>query len=308
MGRKKKIDSLSNQALTHDKKSMAENYCDHLLGGQLYFQVPSDHAEGQDILKNISSILQSMDLGHIFSRDMVIDNPDSAGAAKNRKKSQEEFISGGFIDKLLDKKIHNSIAAQFKGIIGERLDTRQLSFSNKAYVSKWTNRVALYWFFERYYTKLYQKHKDNIKDEVDYYTMAINDKEMKTQIHAANPFGAWKHALNPIMAIWRPCIKNVINIFIQNTKGGYSLAEDFESIAYMAFLYTLEKQAMVILSNSKLAQGIPFPKRLNYAIRKAINREIPDMTGAVRIPIESEMRKHMPQIVSVDFIDDESFY
>ena len=62
---------------------------------------------------------------------------------------------------------------------------------------------------------------------------------------------------------------------------------------------------MAIIANAEEAQSIPFPRRLEYAIRKSINRAIPDMTGPYRVPRESEHRKNMPQEISLDVWRDE---
>ena len=275
--------------------------------GQLVHD-PSGKLSNEAVLSKLMATVEKagvrVPFDHFLQNTHTAEDQDSDGVLRlSTAKS-----SGKLVD-MLDKEIHRSVAERFVGSTRETIDRNKLSPSNKVYIAQWTNRVAIWRFFERYVSPVVVRHLDEIKDDIRYHADAFVELggARPNEIRLVNPFAQYGHAFKVVMNAWMPCIKKVVKLFVSNTRGGFNLQEDFQSISYMAFLHALEKQAMAILGNSKQAQGIPFPKRLEFAVRKSIYSDLPDLTGPVRVPVESKQRKNMPQEVSLDSWNDDDF-
>lgn len=209
---------------------------------------------------------------------------------------------------MLDQDILRSSLDRFSDTLSERIDKNLINNNNKVYIAKWTNRVAIWWFFEHFYSKFINKGSSEIDTDLTYHLKKITDKNPNARkVTLANPFAQYEHAFETVMNAWMPAIKKVVNVFVVNTRNGRNLQEEFLSVGYLAFLHALEKQGMAILANAKASQGIPFPKRLEFALRKALNSSLPDLTGPLRVPIESAERKNMVfQEISIDFWSDDN--
>jgi hypothetical protein len=194
------------------------------------------------------------------------------------------------------------VAERFAISSGERIDPTKLSLNNKPYTALWTNRVAMWRFFARYVEPFVKVGLIDDGEEMRFHRDRLCEVGgiNPAKIPWENPFACYGHAFEHVMNAWYPCIRKIVKGYENNTRNGHGLKEDFHQIAAIAFLHALEKQAMAILANAKLSQGIPFPMRLEYAVRKAINSDLPDHTGPVRVPVESKQRKMMPIEVSLD--------
>lgn len=234
------------------------------------------------------------------------DSDDVSDTSLNLGKQKTQYVD------MLDRDIYRSVAERFVESINERIDPKLANQKNKVYTAKWTNRVAMWRFFERYGVPISNSHSEDTSDFLLYHSRKFNefynDYPKSRMVSPVNPFSHYGHAFSTIMEAWMPCIKKVVKMFVENTRGGVDLQEDFVSIGYIAFLHALEKQAMAMLADAKVAQGIPFPDRLKYAVRKLINSDLPDLTGPVRVPVESKDRKKMPVSVSLDPWYDDNDY
>lgn len=210
-----------------------------------------------------------------------------------------------FID-MLGGEIKRSSAERFSQAVSERVNPSLLTISNKQYTALWTNRVAMWRFFQHFIEPLAASHYDELELMLTYHGMTLSRYGMKINKKTlVNPFAGFEHAFLPVMNAWMPIIKKIVRVFERNTRGGANLREDFMSVSYIAFMHALEKQAMAIIGNPKQVQALPFHKRLEFAVRKSIYAEIPDLTGPVRVPVESPARKNMPLEVSLDYWKDD---
>lgn len=210
-----------------------------------------------------------------------------------------------FID-MLGGEIKRSSAERFSQAVSERVNPSLLTISNKQYTALWTNRVAMWRFFQHFIEPLVASHYAELELMLTYHGMTLSRYGMKINKKTlVNPFAGFEHAFLPVMNAWMPIIKKIVRIFERNTRGGSNLREDFMSVSYIAFMHALEKQAMAIIGNPKQVQALPFHKRLEFAVRKSIYAEIPDLTGPVRVPVESPARKNMPKEVSLDYWKDD---
>ena len=91
-----------------------------------------------------------------------------------------------------------------------------------------------------------------------------------------------------------PIVIKKTKSFVSHTMRGKNHESDIRQLALIGLMYALERQAIAIIGDIRSAQTIPFPKRLDFSIRKIINSELPNMTGPVRVPHESPTRKNMP--------------
>jgi hypothetical protein len=199
---------------------------------------------------------------------------------------------------LFDSSILQSTVAALCHGGGEKIDPTLL-MKEKEYTFLWTNRVAMWRFFERYISPALKNAKDESHLLLMYEVKKL-EKKVGFPINPYNPLDCFSKAFEPVMNAWAPLMHKTCRIFTENNPGGDSLKDDFLSISYIAFLHALEKQAMAILGSLPRAQGIPFSKRLEFAIRKAIRCDLPDLTGPVRVPIESEARQNMPVGISLE--------
>lgn len=209
-----------------------------------------------------------------------------------------------------DGEVQRSAGERFAAATSEKIDPSRLSLNEKEYTALWTNRVAMWRFFEHLVSPLLAAEYATVEPILQFHGMAVaalgsvNAREHRRLI---NPFRSFEHAFGPVMKAWMPCMKRIVRLFERNTPRGHNFRDDFLSISTIAFLHALEKQAMAILGNPRQAQSLPFPKRLEFAVRKAIYSEIPDLTGPVRVPVESKQRKDMPIEVPLDYWDDDHF-
>lgn len=253
--------------------------------------------------RRLLSLDEALDICSAYEGD-TNELPFNAVMRRGESPSGSGIDTSGKYLNFLDKNLTPSVCKVFAESLSERIDPSRL-MKEKDYTFKWTNRVALWRFFERYVTPIVKSNEDQVgyllKHQVESMALMgdIGDESAKSVDHT-NPFGAYEHAFAPIMETWQPLMKRAFRVFVTNNPAGTSLRDDFLSISYIAFLHALEKQAMAILGSIERAQGIPFSKRLEFAIRKQIRCDLPDMTGPVRVPIESEQRKQMPTSISLD--------
>lgn len=205
-----------------------------------------------------------------------------------------------------DLEIYPSCREMFVASLDETIDKERVRSQDKIYIAKWTNRVALWRFFERFYRPIVEKNLAAVYPGIELQSQKILAGVEKfsspryVNEMALNPFSQYGHAFNVIFNAWMPVIRKMVRLFEKNTRDGFGLKEDFYSSASIAFLYALEKHAMGIISSNRIGQGIPFPKRLVFSIKKEVYADIPNLTGPVKVPIESEMRKTMPIGIGLD--------
>lgn len=197
-----------------------------------------------------------------------------------------------------DSHVHDASALIMSGALSEKIDPTLL-MKEKEYTFLWTNRVAMWRFFERYISPVLKREDQELGFLLEYQAKLLSEAT-GVYVDPYNPFAPFAKAFPAVMETWSPLMKRTMRIFMENNPGGMDLRDDFLSISYIAFLHALEKQAMAMVGSLQRAQGIPFSKRLEFAIRKAIRCDLPDMTGPVRVPIESEARQQMPVSVSLD--------
>jgi hypothetical protein len=229
--------------------------------------------------------------------------PFNAVMRKGEAPSSGDIDTSGKSLDFLDRNLAPSVCRLFANSREETVDP-SLLMKNKEYTFRWTNRVAIWRFFERYAVPIAAANEDKVGYLLKHQSAnipSVTGTSSKKHDHI-NPFHAYESAFGPIMQTWQPLMKRTLRIFVANNPLGANLKDDFLSISYIAFLHALEKQAMAILGSLERAQGIPFSKRLEFAIRKQIRCDLPNMTGPVRVPIESEQRKQMPTSVSLDVL------
>ena len=208
---------------------------------------------------------------------------------------------------MLDCRIERSVAERFAMAMSDKVDPSKMTLANKDYTTLWTNRVAMWRFFDRYVSPVIRANQAQVAPYFAHHLKAIEMAGVDPGriLRTMNPFANFEHAFPAVLAAWTPVLKKIVRLFERNTRSGQNLTDDFTSISMIAFLHALEKQAMAMLGNPKQVQSLPFPNRVEFAVRKAIYSEIPDLTGPVRVPVESKHRKNMPTEVSLDAWDEE---
>jgi hypothetical protein len=227
---------------------------------------------------------------------------DDDKVAKRRNIRQ---IPPGTVLDLWDSDVKKSSAFRFALAMGDKIDASRFEDNDKDYIALWTNRVAMWRLFEHLVSPCLRDRFDSISPMLRHHMTSLSALPGGVgglSVGAlCNPFSEFGRGFKIVMNTWMPAMKKLVRVYTQKTRGGINLKEDFMSIATIAFLHALEKQALAIIANPKQAQSLPFPKRLEYAVRKAIYSEIPDLTGPLRIAMENPLRKTMPVEVGLDF-------
>lgn len=234
----------------------------------------------------------------------VFNTTDQVG----KKRNIRQLPPGTVLD-LWDSGVKKSSAFRFSLAIGDKIDVRKIEDNDKDYIALWTNRVAMWRLFEHLVSPYLRDRFDSIAPMLRHHMSSLSASPSgggsPSVESLCNPFSEFGRGFKLIMNTWMPAMKKLVRVYAQKTRGGSNLKEDFMSIATIAFLHALEKQALAIIANPKQAQSLPFPKRLEYAVRKAIYSEIPDLTGPLRIAMENPLRKAMPVEVGLDLYYDD---
>jgi hypothetical protein len=186
-----------------------------------------------------------------------------------------EFLDeeGVFWDELV-----NDVFAHRLESIGSKLKIARLSFVNKQDVALWTNRVAVWRFFERFTSPIMLSKGLDFQDRVIDKLQKRSGADWRELGDGVNPFSEFGLAFGEVMKVWNPYINKIVSKFVDNTPDGRKIKGDIYSLALMGFLQALEYQGLAIITDCATAQGVPFPLRLSFAIRNSINAGLKDLT------------------------------
>ncbi len=288
------------------------------------FDTLASKTKTDDILELISAVTKTLSSNKIPSESII--NLFNSSILSDGLKGQSKQIE---TNEFVLNKISLSL---FSSSSGEVIDPERMKIQNKdkGYVALWTNRYAMFHFFKRYYAPFLAIPKrppsyssnsiEKLKEESEYANLCseveelidlkkdfesllrpkieasslIKNRTIKEKLLSDNPFSVYSHAEKYVFDAWMPIVIKKTKSFVSHTLRGKNHESDIKQLALMGFMYALERQVVAIIGDVKSAQTIPFPKRLDFSIRKIINSELPNMTGPVRVPHESPTRKNMP--------------
>ena len=279
-----------------------------LRGGRDPFRVPLDSVHAEQVIGALVGLLGGVESSISLPLERIMGSHSaSADQADHTDNTDEPPAPTRSLDNL-GRNIHRSTAERFVASTEERIDTNLIREDNKSYIAMWTNRVAMWRFFDRYVVPIIKQHYPRIEDYLRYHGKAFEEMggAKPGKVSHINPFEKYAHAFWAVRQAWNPLIRRQISHYRRKNRNGMMLIEELTSISHLAFIHALEKQAMAILGNSEAAQGIPFPNRLERAMQKAVYTYLPDLTGPMKVPMESEARKNMPTEVPFDYYPDDN--